>query len=318
MVLELKVFLNPDDLQLTSLLCLQDGTLLCRAGSMYSLPHHWGSRAVCQPGHSPQVLCALYGRKSYGCEYLLLVKNQTLYMRICYFQTSSHNANVLLSVQGGDLPNVIDISKPRLYLLQWLKSDRALMMLFNDGTFQVQLLYVWSCCGYSSFLYLPPLPFWCLTVRFQLGRWTSTTITPRSSCAARMRSTCWRTSMRSVCPPRYVSALYSAVDAPQTCGAAWSTRSTCCSRGVTEHLQAEELVHCLAFFFDGFHGPTLSGTSDLLAMSQVPQLHDCGNGFEVQALILSTATAERRLTKMMESWAGTRENNIWWTCVLNV
>lgn len=26
---------------------------------------------------------------------------------------------------------------PRLYLLQWLKSDRALMMLFNDGTFQV-------------------------------------------------------------------------------------------------------------------------------------------------------------------------------------
>lgn len=37
------------------------------------------------------------------------------------------------------MPNVLDISKPRLYLLQWLKSDRALMMLFNDGTFQVQL-----------------------------------------------------------------------------------------------------------------------------------------------------------------------------------
>lgn len=30
-----------------------------------------------------------------------------------------------------------DAEKPRLYLLQWLKSDRALMMLFNDGTFQV-------------------------------------------------------------------------------------------------------------------------------------------------------------------------------------
>lgn len=28
----------------------------------------------------------------------------------------------------------------RLYLLQWLKSDRALMMLFNDGTFQVNTL----------------------------------------------------------------------------------------------------------------------------------------------------------------------------------
>lgn len=45
---------------------------------------------------------------------------------------------VLFSLQGGDLPNVTDISKPRLYLLQWLKSDRALMMLFNDGTFQVR------------------------------------------------------------------------------------------------------------------------------------------------------------------------------------
>lgn len=30
-----------------------------------------------------------------------------------------------------------DAHMPRLYLLQWLKSDRALMMLFNDGTFQV-------------------------------------------------------------------------------------------------------------------------------------------------------------------------------------
>ncbi|KAM9456393.1 serine/threonine-protein kinase PLK2 [Clarias gariepinus] len=44
-------------------------------------------------------------------------------------------------MDGGDLPNVIDISKPRLYLLQWLKSDRALMMLFNDGTFQVNFYH---------------------------------------------------------------------------------------------------------------------------------------------------------------------------------
>uniref|UniRef100_A0A3P9LGG1 Serine/threonine-protein kinase PLK n=1 Tax=Oryzias latipes TaxID=8090 RepID=A0A3P9LGG1_ORYLA len=39
--------------------------------------------------------------------------------------------------QGGDLGTVTDTHMPRLYLLQWLKSDRALMMLFNDGTFQV-------------------------------------------------------------------------------------------------------------------------------------------------------------------------------------
>uniref|UniRef100_A0AAR2JHZ8 Serine/threonine-protein kinase PLK n=1 Tax=Pygocentrus nattereri TaxID=42514 RepID=A0AAR2JHZ8_PYGNA len=44
-------------------------------------------------------------------------------------------------MDGGDLPNVMDISKPRLYLLQWLKSDRALMMLFNDGTFQVNFYH---------------------------------------------------------------------------------------------------------------------------------------------------------------------------------
>lgn len=44
--------------------------------------------------------------------------------------------NPLLS-QGGDLGSMTDAHMPRLYLLQWLKSDRALMMLFNDGTFQV-------------------------------------------------------------------------------------------------------------------------------------------------------------------------------------
>uniref|UniRef100_A0A672K0B5 Serine/threonine-protein kinase PLK n=1 Tax=Sinocyclocheilus grahami TaxID=75366 RepID=A0A672K0B5_SINGR len=37
--------------------------------------------------------------------------------------------------------NLMDVSKPRLYLLQWLKSDRALMMLFNDGTFQVNFYH---------------------------------------------------------------------------------------------------------------------------------------------------------------------------------
>ncbi|MEQ2209258.1 hypothetical protein XENOCAPTIV_027463 [Xenoophorus captivus] len=40
-------------------------------------------------------------------------------------------------MDGGDLGTTTDAHMPRLYLLQWLKSDRALMMLFNDGTFQV-------------------------------------------------------------------------------------------------------------------------------------------------------------------------------------
>ncbi|KAG8598829.1 hypothetical protein GDO81_002760 [Engystomops pustulosus] len=42
-------------------------------------------------------------------------------------------------MDGGDLPSVTDVCRPRLYLLQWLKSDKALMMLFNDGTFQVNI-----------------------------------------------------------------------------------------------------------------------------------------------------------------------------------
>ncbi|KAJ8395615.1 hypothetical protein AAFF_G00030960 [Aldrovandia affinis] len=44
-------------------------------------------------------------------------------------------------MDGGDLPSIADTHKPRLYLLQWLKSDRALMMLFNDGTFQVNFYH---------------------------------------------------------------------------------------------------------------------------------------------------------------------------------
>lgn len=49
----------------------------------------------------------------------------------------SNPALPFLLSQGGDLVSVADTHMPRLYLLQWLKSDRALMMLFNDGTFQV-------------------------------------------------------------------------------------------------------------------------------------------------------------------------------------
>ncbi|KAJ8005715.1 hypothetical protein DPEC_G00120790 [Dallia pectoralis] len=44
-------------------------------------------------------------------------------------------------MDGGDLVSQEDSHMPRLYLLQWLKSDRALMMLFNDGTFQVNFYH---------------------------------------------------------------------------------------------------------------------------------------------------------------------------------
>ncbi|XP_062854573.1 serine/threonine-protein kinase PLK2b [Trichomycterus rosablanca] len=44
-------------------------------------------------------------------------------------------------MDGGDMVIDTDTEKPRIYLLQWLKSDRALMMLFNDGTFQVNFYH---------------------------------------------------------------------------------------------------------------------------------------------------------------------------------
>lgn len=88
---------------------------------------------------------------------------------------------------------------------------------------------------YCLFLILPELLHKWPIVNFQLDRWTFTTITPRSYCATRMRSTCWRTSTRNACPQRSALARCSAVDAPRTCEAAWSTPSTCCSRGATEH-----------------------------------------------------------------------------------
>uniref|UniRef100_A0A8C5MDJ0 Serine/threonine-protein kinase PLK n=1 Tax=Leptobrachium leishanense TaxID=445787 RepID=A0A8C5MDJ0_9ANUR len=44
-------------------------------------------------------------------------------------------------MDGGDLPSVTDVCRQRLYLLQWLKSDKALLMLFNDGTFQVNFYH---------------------------------------------------------------------------------------------------------------------------------------------------------------------------------
>uniref|UniRef100_A0A3P9HKZ9 Serine/threonine-protein kinase PLK n=1 Tax=Oryzias latipes TaxID=8090 RepID=A0A3P9HKZ9_ORYLA len=59
-------------------------------------------------------------------------------------------------MDGGDLGTVTDTHMPRLYLLQWLKSDRALMMLFNDGTFQVNFYHdhtkIILCCQRDEYV----------------------------------------------------------------------------------------------------------------------------------------------------------------------
>ncbi|XP_038137432.1 serine/threonine-protein kinase PLK2b [Cyprinodon tularosa] len=59
-------------------------------------------------------------------------------------------------MDGGDLGTTTDADMPRLYLLQWLKSDRALMMLFNDGTFQVNFYHdhtkIILCCQRDEYM----------------------------------------------------------------------------------------------------------------------------------------------------------------------
>uniref|UniRef100_A0AAQ5XP34 Serine/threonine-protein kinase PLK n=1 Tax=Amphiprion ocellaris TaxID=80972 RepID=A0AAQ5XP34_AMPOC len=59
-------------------------------------------------------------------------------------------------MDGGDLGTMTDAHMPRLYLLQWLKSDRALMMLFNDGTFQVNFYHdhtkIILCCQRDEYM----------------------------------------------------------------------------------------------------------------------------------------------------------------------
>lgn len=49
---------------------------------------------------------------------------------------------ILLS-KGGDLPSIDDFGQPALLLLQWVKTDQALLMLFSSGTLQV-------CVGHSG------------------------------------------------------------------------------------------------------------------------------------------------------------------------
>uniref|UniRef100_A0A8C0JCS8 Serine/threonine-protein kinase PLK n=1 Tax=Chelonoidis abingdonii TaxID=106734 RepID=A0A8C0JCS8_CHEAB len=40
-------------------------------------------------------------------------------------------------MKGGDLPSIDEIEHPALLLLQWVKTDQALLMLFSNGTLQV-------------------------------------------------------------------------------------------------------------------------------------------------------------------------------------
>lgn len=50
-------------------------------------------------------------------------------------------------LQGGDLPRTFleDCQDPSLFLLQWVKTDHSLLMLFNNGTLQVNVVNAVTC-----------------------------------------------------------------------------------------------------------------------------------------------------------------------------
>lgn len=54
----------------------------------------------------------------------------------CFHVCDQWLMQTLLS-KGGDLPSIDDLGQPALLLLQWVKTDQALLMLFSNGTLQV-------------------------------------------------------------------------------------------------------------------------------------------------------------------------------------
>lgn len=63
-----------------------------------------------------------------------------IWLWVCWWQCShvwdQWLMQTLLS-KGGDLPSIDDLGQPALLLLQWVKTDQALLMLFSSGTLQV-------------------------------------------------------------------------------------------------------------------------------------------------------------------------------------
>lgn len=76
-------------------------------------------------------------------------------------------------------------------------------------------------------------------------------ITPRSSCAARRMSTCWRTSTRNESLKRSSSAPCWRLAAPTTCASAWCTPSICSFRDAAKptkialYWKSENSTHCV-------------------------------------------------------------------------
>ena len=75
----------------------------------------------------------------FGSPHPHLARKSAFLMKEC-FSSSFLTLSPCFLFKGGDVTSATEDQMPKIYLLQWLKSDRALMMLFNNGTFQVNTL----------------------------------------------------------------------------------------------------------------------------------------------------------------------------------
>lgn len=142
--------------------------------------------------------------------------------------------------QGGDLLCEEHVTGPPPLLLQWVKTEHALVMLFNNGTLQV-----WRNSRISSLkcfnetrrvkkqkqknklnVSVTPTSF----PSSSASRWTSTRTTPRSSCASHPTTpTCSPTSAASGSHTRTSSACWLTWAAPRSSDTGCGTSSSSCN-----------------------------------------------------------------------------------------
>lgn len=142
--------------------------------------------------------------------------------------------------QGGDLHCEEQASALPPLLLQWVKTDHALVMLFNNGTLQVSANHQYSCDTFIK-LELEKVFFLCIFLFimvqffytsscFLLFRSTFTQTTQRSLCASRPTTpTCSRTSVESVSRTHTSSACWRRWAARLSCVTDSDTWSSCSS-----------------------------------------------------------------------------------------
>lgn len=198
--------------------------------------------------------------------------------------------------QGGDLHCQEHVSAPPPLLLQWVKTDHALVMLFNNDTLQVCIIklikpvmghWVYITTFSKQLDYNSPFLFFFLFFRL-----TSTQTTPKSSCASLLTTpTCSPISVGNVPRARTSSACWMKWAAHLSYGTAldmWSSFSSTtlmpestaqclpgypsdrCLRGnltgwysFSRHSQARECVHMR----DGWKGCSTSLSNILVWLS---------------------------------------------------